>query len=129
MKYARNDGSIEENAVRNRFTTYLKTSLTNNVTRYTAKLNNKRMSETVLNEESLISEDFFERLFSGEIGDIRLQQALAGLRENERSILMQHVIHDRKLKEIAENIDAPYATVKSLYRRTLKKLRKELTKA
>jgi RNA polymerase sigma factor (sigma-70 family) len=128
MKYARNDGSIEENAVRNRFTAYLKTSLTNNVTRYTVKLKNKRMSETSLNETEHIAEDFFEQIFSGEIEDVRLQRALSGLRENERIILMQHVIHDLKLKEIAEAMGTPYATVKSLYRRTLEKLRKELKK-
>ena len=132
MKYAQNDGRIEENAVQNRFTAYLKLSVERNTVRYITKHKEKRLFETAFNEynehNEIYADDPFEQLLSGEIGDMRLQQALSRLREQERLILFQYIFEEKPLKLIAEKISMPYPTVKSIYRRTLEKLRKELRK-
>ena len=131
MRCIQNIDGIEENAVQNRFTAYLKVSLEHNTARYAARLRQKRLLEVFFDESEwlygeFIAEDFFEQLFADEIGDTRLQQALACLRDQERSILFLHILHARPLKLIASDLTMPYPTVKSIYHRSLEKLRKGL---
>ena len=128
MNYKRNDGSIEENAVQNRFTAYLKVALEHNNSKYTAKLKERLFSEVEFLDNDDGSPYEEDTLFSGEIGDIRLQRAFSGLRELERIIMTKHVLQDRPLKVIAQEMNLPYPTVKSLYRRGVEKMRKELAK-
>ena len=133
MKHLLNDGSIEENAVQNRFTAYLKVSLKHNRDRYICKLNNKQNMEIAYTEnESYILElhadDPFSELFAQEFEDIRLLRALSCLREIEHEVLLQHLLHNHSLKEIAALNNIPYATIKSHYRRALENIRKELEK-
>jgi DNA-directed RNA polymerase specialized sigma24 family protein len=133
MKYTYNDGSVEENAVQNRFTAYLKVSLEHNAARYEAKLRQKNSVEVPFPEyekvwDKLHETDPFEQLAAGEFGDSRLRQSLSCLRDVERTILLQHILQDKPLKWIADETKQPYPTVKSHYRRALEKLRKELAK-
>ena len=134
MKYTYNDGSAEENAVQNRFTAYLKTSLGHNAARYEAKLMQKSLAEESYSDDETAwdrspESDPFERLSAGEFDHTELRQGLVCLREVERSILFQHVLQDKPLKQIAEELDCPYSTVKSHYRRALEKLRKKLSES
>jgi len=124
---------MEDNAVRNRFTAYLKASVEHNAARYTKKIKEKKLCETGFPENETVFDGLsvdsqFEHLFAGEIGDSRLQKAFSALRDIERSVLVQHLLQDRTLKLIALEMSMPYPTVKSLYRRSLEKLREELMK-
>jgi len=133
MRYVPNDGSIEENAVQNRFTAYLKVSLEHNKIRFSCKKKQQNNAEiSYLDTDEIITEasayDPFANLFSAEIGDAKLQHAIDLLRKQERLILTMHVLQEISLKLIADELSIPYPTVKSLYRRSLEKLRKELKK-
>jgi len=55
MKYIKNDGNLEDNAVHNRFTAYLKVSLEHNNARYTVKLKQKLFSEIDYPEDEVLS--------------------------------------------------------------------------
>ena len=133
MKYIKNDGSVEENAVQNRFTAYLKVSLDHNRIRFSCRKKQQYNAEiSYLDTDDIVPEenisDPFTDLFSSEIGDSNLQRAIDLLREQERLILTMHVLQEISLKLIADELSIPYPTVKSLYRRSLEKLRKELKK-
>lgn len=55
-----------------------------------------------------------------------LQNALAGLEEQERRIVVLHAVTGLKHREIAALLELPLATVLSKYRRALKKLKLRL---
>jgi RNA polymerase sigma-70 factor, ECF subfamily len=70
----------------------------------------------------------FEKLIgSKEDGDlslaISLQEVIDTLQEDEKSIILLKYYHDHTLKEIAEILDKPLGTAKTLLYRSLKKLR------
>jgi len=132
MKYIQNDGSVEENAVQNRLTAYLKVSLEHNAARFEANLMQKNLFEMTYDENkidgnTLHETDPFEKVTADEFGSSRLRQSLSCLRDVEQSVLLQYILRDKSLKRIAEETGMPYPTVKSHYRRALDKLRKELS--
>ena len=126
-----NDGVEESNIVQNRFTAYLKVSLEHNTARYEAKLLQKSLVEMAYSEDEdefgeYYRPDPFEQITADEFGDARLRQGLSSLRDVERAVLISHVLQDKPLKKIAVEMEVPYPTVKSHYRRAIEKLRKEL---
>ena len=133
MKYIYNDGSIAENAIQNRFTAYLKIALNHNKIQYSKKLKQKQLLE-ITHEESEVLQVHLDKSFSFEfaisceIENTRLHEAFFQLKELEQKILVMHIFQDKQLKQIALELSIPYSTIKSLYRRSLNKLRKELEK-
>lgn len=57
---------------------------------------------------------------------ISLTEALKGLTEEERQIVVLHAVSDLKHRQIAQLLDLPLPTVLSKYRRALKKLEHNL---
>ena len=57
---------------------------------------------------------------------VALEQAMKGLGDQERQILILHAVTGLKHREIAEMLGMPLATVLSKYARSLKKLKKAL---
>ena len=57
---------------------------------------------------------------------ILIAQMMKVLNEDERSILILHVVDGMKFREIGDILDKPTGTVLSMYHRGLKKLRKSL---
>lgn len=76
---------------------------------------NKRQEEFVENRTN-------EYTFGGEITDI-IERVLS---EEEKRILILHVLWGYKHREIAEELSCPTGTVTSKYKRAIEKLRKEL---
>ena len=76
---------------------------------------NKRQEELVENRTN-------EYTFGGEITDI-IERVLS---EEEKRILILHVLWGYKHREIAEELSCPTGTVTSKYKRAIEKLRKEL---
>ncbi|MGX8794772.1 sigma-70 family RNA polymerase sigma factor [Fusibacter sp. JL298sf-3] len=63
----------------------------------------------------------------GEVDDkMLLLQAIEGLNDREKAVVILKYFEDLKLKEIAEILEMPLNSVKSLLYRTLKKMRIEL---
>lgn len=60
---------------------------------------------------------------------ITLQQLIDVLEENEKSIVLLRFYHNLTFKEIAEQLEIPPGTVKSILYRALRKLRKQLKEA
>ena len=58
--------------------------------------------------------------------DDLLPRALAQLREQAQAIILEHILQDKPLKQLALELGLPYPTVCAIYRRALKKLREEL---
>jgi len=58
------------------------------------------------------------------IGELTLDQLLGTLREDERAALLLHYRHDLSHPEIADAMDLPLGTVKSLIRRGRDKLQR-----
>lgn len=129
--WERNDGSVEDYAIHNRFTAYLRVALEHNASQFIAK---RRVKE--LREMELPGDDFFPNVLLSDSFDplfierthLRLRRALSALCDLERYVLIEHILQDRTLKAIAFSVGVPYPTVKSIYRRVLKRLRKELMK-
>lgn len=59
---------------------------------------------------------------------ITLQNLINNLKEVEKSVVMLKFYHDYTLKDIAELLDIPIGTVKSVLYRSLEKLRSEYLK-
>jgi RNA polymerase sigma factor (sigma-70 family) len=132
MKYKYNDGSLAENAVQNRFTAYLAAAVEHRRKRYINKLSQTRYREVCYQDDCDIWNNCDpagvdpDTLYENEISDERLRLAIARLHEREQCILIQHAVNGNSLIRIAEEMAIPYPTVKSIYRRTLEKIRKEL---
>ncbi|WP_438823899.1 sigma-70 family RNA polymerase sigma factor [Bacillus sp. JJ1566] len=56
--------------------------------------------------------------------DLTLKELIDVLQEDEKSVILLRFYHDRTLKEIAEILDIPLGTAKSVLYRALHKLRK-----
>jgi RNA polymerase sigma-70 factor (ECF subfamily) len=76
---------------------------------------NKRQEEYVETRSN-------EYSFGGEITDI-IERVLS---EDEKKILILHVLWGYKHREIAQELSCPTGTVTSKYKRAIEKLRKEL---
>ena len=56
-----------------------------------------------------------------------LCEAMSQLREQAQKIVLEHILQDKSLIQLARELDMPYPTVSAMYRRALDKLRKELS--
>ncbi|MFZ3578669.1 sigma-70 family RNA polymerase sigma factor [Virgibacillus sp. DJP39] len=74
----------------------------------------------------------FEEFISSDDEDIPLNLSLKDLieclKEEEKSVVLLRFYHDHTFKEIAEVLDIPLGTAKSVLYRSLKKLRNEFLK-
>jgi RNA polymerase sigma-70 factor (ECF subfamily) len=72
----------------------------------------------------------YEEFMGSEDEDIplslSLQDLIDDLKEEEKSVVLLRFYHNHTFKEIAELLDMPLGTAKSILYRALKKLRKEL---
>ena len=129
MKYVKNDGLTEDSIVQNRFTAYLSAAVSHHRARHLAKENLKQAREMYL-EDLHISQETSEQssiTYTDIIeADERLHRLIFSLKEINRSILLQHVVIGTSLYQISCNLHMNYSTVKSIYRRTLIILKKEL---
>ena len=121
MKYEHNDGSQEEHAVQNRFTAYLKAAVHHHRAKYIHHLREQQQLEIALFESEDLS---VEVEFS--LPDNLLSKALAQLREQAQTIVLEHILQDKLLKRLALELGLPYPTICAIYQRALDKLRKEL---
>ena len=121
MRYQYNDGCLEDHVVQNRFTAYLKVSVNHHRALYIQRIQQKRQREIPLADQAAtpVEADF-------SLVDTPLQAALSQLREQAQTILLEHILQDKPLQQIALELDMPYPTVGAIYRRALAKLRKEL---
>lgn len=70
----------------------------------------------------LISEDVKEDIDL----EVTFQELIELLDEDEKSVIILRFYHDMTIKEIAESVDIPLGTAKTILYRALKRLRKEL---
>lgn len=116
----------DENAAYYRFTAYLKISIIRRKSRYMAKHLERQKQEIsyggsieLLN--CIHSEDVY---LSSELEDEQLCRALTRLREHERTIVLRRAVFAESFIEIAADMGLKYVTVKTIYRRSLEKIRK-----
>lgn len=70
----------------------------------------------------LISEDVKEDIDL----EVTFQELIELLDEDEKSVIILRFYHDMTIKEVAESVDIPLGTAKTILYRALKRLRKEL---
>lgn len=58
--------------------------------------------------------------------EVTIQELIDVLDEDEKSVVILRFYHDATIKEVAEMLDIPLGTAKSVLYRALKKLRKEM---
>ena len=121
MQYEYNNGSLEDHAVQNRFTAYLKVSVNHYKARYVRRLRQQQQQELYMEDPDTLSADM-----NLSLPGTQLHAALAQLRGHAQTILLEHILGDKSLVQLARELDMPYPTVKAIYRRALEKLRKEL---
>ena len=121
MRYEYNNGSTDEQTIQNRFTAYLKVSVNHHRTQYIHRLRRQQQQEVPLEDSDAIQADSEHSL-----PDAQLRAVLSQLPERTQLVLLEHILGDKPLIQIARELDMPYPTVKAIYRRALEKLRKEL---
>ncbi|MDR2696257.1 MAG: sigma-70 family RNA polymerase sigma factor [Deltaproteobacteria bacterium] len=112
---------MEDHAVQNRFTAYLKVSVNHYRAQYIQRLRRQQQQEVPLTDHG---DPPIEADFSSP--EELLQTALSQLREQTQVILLEHILQDKPLTQIARELGMPYPTVGAIYRRALEKLRKDL---
>lgn len=123
MKIPRNPGINESDIVQNRFTAYVQTAVYHYRERYISRKENKMQHEVSYEEQ----EPYLRPLPSAQdFENAVLTQIWDDLREKDRIILLRHIVSGETLTEIAADLQMPYVTVKSIYKRVKEKLRKEL---
>lgn len=133
MKTARNNGIGDDNIIQNRFTAYLKVSIAHHKAKYLAKLFEQRKQELSYEDHTEVlkklqddnDEDTYLR---DEIEDEQLRFALNKLKERDRLIVLRRAVSGESFIKIALDMKIKYVTVKAIYSRTLKKIRKEILK-
>lgn len=135
MKNFRNDGS-EQYTIQNEFTAYLQIAIRRAKARYLSKQNfvlrheiakdSQQMSDTSQEQgrvAHLNSADFIELGIERIELTILLTEMLSQLSEREVAILKGKVFDERTFDELATRLELDISTVKSIYYRSLKKLR------
>lgn len=132
MKTTRKDGIESDAAIQNRFTAYLKVSISHLKAKYLSGLHERQTLELsyeerteLLNQIQNCHEDTY---FSEEIEDKQLSHALDKLKERERLIVFRRAVFEESFIKIAKDSGLKYVTVKTIYRRALEKIRKEILK-
>ena len=111
----------ENQVVQNRFTAYLKVSINHHRTQYMQRLCRQQRQEVPIDDP-----DAFPVDAEFAVPDTQLRTALSRLRGQAQTILLEHILGDKSLVQLARELDMPYPTVKAIYSRALEKLRKEL---
>jgi len=120
MNYIYNDGSLEEHIVQNRFTAYLRTAAKHHRAGY---IQNLRQQQREIPWEEI---DALPVEMEFALPDSQLHTVLSQLHGQVQTIVLEHILGDKSLVQLARELDMPYPTVKAIYRRALDKLRKEL---
>lgn len=120
MKIPRNQGISESDIVQNRFTAYAQAAVYHYRERYLQRRKKRRQLEVSYEEQ----EPFLRSLPSDPPEDTSIgfeNAALAlvweSLREKDRLILIRHTVNGESLKDIADDLQMPYVTVKAIYKR------------
>ena len=127
----RNDGTSEDNIVKNRFTAYVIKATANCKARY---INSKKRHALVEvpfdfyeHEEILYEPDFLDSFSAIEqLENYRLQQVLRRVKKRDMYIFMAKVLDDRSLADIAAELGIGIHTATSAYYRVVRRLRREL---
>lgn len=130
MIFVKNNGLSQDNAVQNRFTAYLLTSISHCKAKYLKNLHNRSIQEISLEvTEQLISEDGgVNKNFDDEISDDELLRGLNKLTDRDKNIVFKRAVSEEPFVKIAADMNMGYSAVKAVYRRSLDKIRKELKK-
>ena len=56
-----------------------------------------------------------------------IENLLAGLNKEEQFIITEHILLDKKFKDIASKLNKPLFTVTSIYRRGINKIKRKLS--
>lgn len=129
----RNDGEGEVNALQNRFTAYLLVAVKRQKRDYIQKCNLIKNSEVLMKPEMEETMDFrvdsdpMEHLSPIEqMEDAALLNVLKRLTAKERYVLFERLFDESEYETIGRVLGLRYSGVAAIYRRIIKKLRKEL---
>lgn len=126
----RNDGADPIHAVQNRFTAYLCQAVKHQKMNYLRKQHQRQDMEITRTMDALDADACpltESDMLSGlpplaQLENQRLLQALAGLTERERYILLAHVLERRGFEELALRLHIGYKGVTSVYYRAIHKI-------
>ena len=125
--------SSETNELLYRFTAYLNAALDN--TRHDHYLENQRYQALFINlddsfEHFSNTEEIYHqsKYYQDQFDNPLLVRAFAAINPRFQYILTEHIIKDRSIEEISEELGIGYHGVYALYRRALHKIREELRK-
>lgn len=129
----RNDGQGEVNALQNRFTAYLLVAVKRQKRDYIQKRNQIKNNEVPITPEvdktmeCCVDNGPMEHLPPMEqMEDAALMDALKRLSEKERYVLFGRLLNESEYETLGETLGLRYSGVAAIYRRAIKKLRKEL---
>lgn len=128
----RNDGQGEVNALQNRVTAYLLTAVRRQKCAYIQKRNQIKNNEVPIVPETEETMDccvdgLMEHLSPMEqMEDMALMDALKLLTAKERYVLFGRLLNESEYETLGETLGLRYSGVAAIYRRVIKKLRKEL---
>lgn len=120
---------------RDKFWQWIETIIGNEIRTYIRKKRTRKkffedvVLDDVLEQQSVMEaltsaeEDILEILIRDEEEQL-LMKALQELDERDRSVIKSHLISDMKLKDIAVSEEVEYGTLRMIYLRALRKLRK-----
>lgn len=132
MRQCKN-GHGEVNALQNYFTAYLMVAVKRQKCAYIRKQNRIKSNETSMTSEMeetmecCVDNDPMELLPPMEqMEDTALMDALKRLSEKERYVLFGRLLNESEYETLGETLGLRYSGVAAIYRRVIKKLRKEL---
>jgi RNA polymerase sigma factor, sigma-70 family len=119
-----------DHAVQNRFTAYLQTAVKHCKSRYLIKKYNMIKQEYLYGDDTELIDSIEDHSIVNpyQIENDELIQALSVLTPREQQIVLRRAILEESFLDIADYVGMKYVTVKAIYYRALKKLRKELEK-
>ena len=124
--FQRNNGLIKDNALKNRFTAYLKQSVHNRRIDYLYRQSRWcSIEQSINNIEYLSYKD--EDLIAFYVESDALKRALQEIKERARYILLARVIEKKSFNQIAAEVGLGYKGTTSAYYRTLKNWRRRQT--
>lgn len=131
MKIPRNPGNSESDIIQNRFTAYAKAAMYHYRERYLEQRTRKLLHEISYEEKQPILGNLpsKEQMDTGgflSCENDALCRVLESLREKDRIILIRHTVNAETLTEIAADLQMPYVTVKTIYKRSKEKILKEM---
>ena len=120
--FNRNNGTDEQEILKNQFTAYVKRAIRNKRIRYLSRMQKIESTECSVNELEHYVFDPNDNIQTDlEMETIR--QAMEMIRGKERRIILARIIEEKSVGEIANEMGISYRAVTSLYYRGMKKLR------